>query len=72
MVIPSAGPGITAAYAAIQDAKFEVAKLLDAGNDAEARSEAERLAAELTQNHPDAFVPLRRRNPPQSGFEMGR
>ena len=57
MVIPDRSPELTAAYQAVQDAKFEVAKLLHAGKDTEARVVAERLTAEFTRNHPGAFIP---------------
>ena len=57
MVIPDHSPELTAAYRAVQDAKFEVAKLLHAGKDTEARAVAERLTAEFTRNHPEAFIP---------------
>ena len=57
MVIPDRSPELTAAYAAIQDTKFQVAKLLHAGNHTGAQAEAERLTAEFTRNHPEAFIP---------------
>ena len=57
MVIPDRSPELTAAYRAVQDTKFEVAKLLHAGNHTEAQAEAERLTAEFTRNHPEAFIP---------------
>ncbi len=57
MVIPAGNPALTAAYRAVQDTKFQVAKLLHAGKDTEAHSEAERLTAEFTRNHPEAFIP---------------
>ncbi len=57
MVIPDRSPELTAAYHAVQDAKFQVAKLLHAGKDTEARVVAERLTGEFTRNHPGAFIP---------------
>ncbi len=57
MVIPDRSPELTAAYRAVQDTKFQVAKLLHAGNHTQAQAEAERLTAEFTRNHPGAFIP---------------
>ena len=57
MVIPDHSPELTAAYHAVQDTKLQVAKLLHAGNHTQAQAEAERLTAEFTRNHPEAFIP---------------